>query len=88
MEMKAHSGGTLIFGPKSDTGLEAGADGSGIPMIPQQQSMYPSHGYGYPNSPQQYPQQPYPQQPYPQQPLMPPQGYPSAPYPDQKYWMF
>jgi len=85
MEMKEHSGGTLTFGPQSGAGLEGGVEGSEMPMIPQQQSMYPSLGYGDQNSPQQYPHQPYQQQPYPQQPLMPPQGYPSVPYPDQKY---
>jgi len=76
MEMNEHSSGNLTFGPKTGFGTLGGADGSGMAMIPPQQSMYPSHGYGYPNSPQQYPQQP-----YPQQNMMPLKGY-LAPFPN------
>ncbi|KAL7012095.1 hypothetical protein ACKWTF_014627 [Chironomus riparius] len=90
MDMKDYSGNVLVFGPKPIPGFEGGAvDGSGIPMMPPQQPMYPNIGYDDPKGPPQYPpqqypsfpQQPYSQQPpYPQQPLMPPQGYPANPY--------
>jgi len=84
MEMKEHSGGTLTFGPKNDEGIETGlTDGSGIPMLPPQQPLYPNLGYGDPNNPVQYPQQPYPQQPmspYPQQPMSPYPQQPNMPY--------
>jgi hypothetical protein len=82
MEMKEHSGGTLTFGPKNDEGIETGlTDGSGIPMLPPQQPqpLYPSLGYGDPNAPVQYPQQPL--SPYPPQPMYPQQ--PNVPYPPQ-----
>ncbi|CAG9810629.1 unnamed protein product [Chironomus riparius] len=77
MEMKEHSGGTLVLGPKCDPGLQGGAiDGSGYPMLQQPQPMYPNMGYN---------QQFYPQQAHPQQPMMPQPGYPAIYNANQTY---
>ena len=77
MEMKEQSGGTLVFGPKFNQGIEGGLrDGSGVPMLPQQQ-VYNQLSYADPNYPPSYAQQ----VPYPPQPV---QGYPPVPYPQQQ----
>ncbi|KAL7012097.1 hypothetical protein ACKWTF_014629 [Chironomus riparius] len=77
MEMKEHSGGTLVLGPKCDPGLQGVAiDGSGYPMLQQPQPMYPNMGYN---------QQFYPQQAHLQQPMMPQPGYPAVYNANQTY---